>query len=340
MITIKQIALKAGVSPTTVSNVLHGRTDKVSPDTLRRVQLFLKAEKYAPNMGAIMLGQNKSLLIGVIIFLSTRSGETLIEDPFTGALIGSLERQIRRSNYFMILYTTDNSDEVINLCSYWKLAGLIILGVSESMAATIKKQTDTPVVFIDGYFHDDNQLYHNVGLNDRGALYDMTKHVLALGHKHIVFFAERKRPHTVDRERLKGFFCAIRDAGLQYHAKMYIPLSMQSSERHAFYKNLYEKKSSVTALLFSSDYYASDCIAYFKSQNIKIPDRFSITGFDNNRVSRIIEPALTTVNQDTAKKGEKAVKMLVSLIRNEKIYVTNIQLQTQLIKRDSVKSLL
>ncbi|HOV62594.1 MAG TPA: LacI family DNA-binding transcriptional regulator, partial [Spirochaetia bacterium] len=68
MATIKQIAQKAGVSPTTVSNVLHGNTAKVSPATRKKIQAIIREEKYAPNMGAIILAHSNSRIIGVIIF--------------------------------------------------------------------------------------------------------------------------------------------------------------------------------------------------------------------------------------------------------------------------------
>lgn len=67
MATIKEIAAKTGVSATTVSNVLHGRTAKVSAATLKKIQSAIEAEKYTPNMGAALLAHSVSRIIGVIV---------------------------------------------------------------------------------------------------------------------------------------------------------------------------------------------------------------------------------------------------------------------------------
>ena len=85
MATIKQIAELAGVSPTTVSNVLNGNKAKVSPLTRRKVETVLKEQNYAPNMAAHILGQNRSRIIGVIMFMEPRRNETVLSDPFSSS---------------------------------------------------------------------------------------------------------------------------------------------------------------------------------------------------------------------------------------------------------------
>ena len=65
MITIKEIARSLGMSTTTVSNVIHGKTGQVSPETIERVQKFLEEVDYVPNINARNLAQNESRIIGV-----------------------------------------------------------------------------------------------------------------------------------------------------------------------------------------------------------------------------------------------------------------------------------
>ncbi|MEL3911156.1 MAG: LacI family DNA-binding transcriptional regulator [Treponema sp.] len=97
MPTIKEIAEKAGVSPTTVSNVLHGRTSKVSGEKLKIIQDILVAEKYTPNMGAVLLAHRVSHIIAVIVFMPPRSDESVFQDPFTATIIGALESEIQKT---------------------------------------------------------------------------------------------------------------------------------------------------------------------------------------------------------------------------------------------------
>ncbi len=68
MVRIKDIADYVGVSATTVSNVLHGKNQRVSPETRQRIEKAIKDLGYIPNMGALMLAQEKSCIIGVILF--------------------------------------------------------------------------------------------------------------------------------------------------------------------------------------------------------------------------------------------------------------------------------
>ncbi len=130
MITIKQIARKAGVSPTTVSNVLHGRLNKISEETLKKVQDVIQSENYVPNMGASILAHGISRIIGVILFMESRSGETVLQDPFTSTILGAIEKAIRTRGYYMMISVTSNAKEVLRLSSAWELDGLIVLWVN------------------------------------------------------------------------------------------------------------------------------------------------------------------------------------------------------------------
>ncbi|NLM13341.1 MAG: LacI family transcriptional regulator, partial [Epulopiscium sp.] len=82
MVTIKELANRAGVSPTTVSNVLHGRTNKVSPETLKRVEQVIKEANYVSNMGARLLANNGSKIIGVLINYGREDLSSPVQDPF------------------------------------------------------------------------------------------------------------------------------------------------------------------------------------------------------------------------------------------------------------------
>ena len=187
MATIKEIAEKTGVSPTTVSNVLHGRTAKVSEKTLKAVQAAIKSENYTPNMGASLLAHSVSRIIGVIVFMDARSGETIFQDPFAATMIGALERESQRNGYFMMLYATNDPEAVLKLVHNWKLDGLIVFWVSADICSVIRKNTDIPLVFIDCYFNDDELVYHNVGLNDYQGSYEMTWYLIKAGHTSIAF---------------------------------------------------------------------------------------------------------------------------------------------------------
>jgi len=175
MATIKEISRKAGVSPTTVANVLYGRTAKVSAETREKVQAIIEEENYTPNMGAMMLLKNNSRIIGVIMFTEPRKNETVLEDPFSSAILGAMEREIRESGYYMMLYTTSDEAEVVRLSKAWKMDGLILVWVPGNICRIINSSIDVPCVYIDCFFEDDEHTYHNIGLEDRMGGYEVTE---------------------------------------------------------------------------------------------------------------------------------------------------------------------
>lgn len=335
--TIKNIAQKAGVSPTTVSNVLHGRTAKVSEETRERIQELLRREQYAPNMGAMILARSNSRIVGVIIFQQPRRDETVLEDPFSATILGSMEHEISRSGYFMMLRTTSDKDEVLRLARTWKLDGLILLWVPGEVSRVIARSVDTPTVFIDCYFEDDGLVYHNIGLQDRRGGYEMARYLLSMGHRELLFLANDRIQPGVDLARFEGCREAFREEGLSLEYDRFVAVSKDSGKREELYRGLASQPFPYTVLFFSADYYAAEAIAYFQDRGLRVPDQVSIAGFDDNRLSRITSPRLTTVRQDVDRKGQDAVGLLMALIRGEAVEETDIRHPVRLVIRNSVR---
>ena len=87
MVRIKDIAKEAGVSPTTVSNVIHGNTKKVSKANIDKIQRILEKNQYIPSMSALMLAENRSRLIGVLIGEREGKRRSIASDPFTSVIL-------------------------------------------------------------------------------------------------------------------------------------------------------------------------------------------------------------------------------------------------------------
>lgn len=339
MSTIKVIARKAGVSPTTVANVLHGNDSKVSPATREKVQAIIREENYAPNMGAIILAHSNSRIIGVIMFMEPRRNETVLEDPFSSAILGAMEREIRDNGYFVMLHTTSDENEVLQLAKAWKLDGLVLVWVPSDICRVISSSIDTPLVYIDCYFTDNNHVYHNIGLQDQQGGYEIARYLLSMGHTDMVFLANNPLFSGGDPARFAGCQEAFSEQGLSLEKDRYLPLPKDLQERIALYTQLAATGSPYTVMVFSADYYAAEAVSFLQDQGIDIPGQISITGFDDNIFSRLVRPRLTTVHQDSSEKGRLAITMLMKLIREEPIAEANLQLPVHLEIRDSVRNL-
>ena len=97
MVTIKDIANITGVSPTTVANVIHGRTNKVSKENVERIQKALKENHYVPKLAQETMTRGKTRLIGVVIHTTKVYEDTTIADPFYGTIVGIIERELRKA---------------------------------------------------------------------------------------------------------------------------------------------------------------------------------------------------------------------------------------------------
>lgn len=143
MVTIKEIANTLGLSTTTVSNVIHGKTKEVSEDTIERVKEILKKYEYVPNINARNLAKNNSRIIGIA--LKSRKGHFIgknyIKDAFTSELVGAIERAVKDAGYFLMIYISDNIAETLSYISTWNVDGLILLGMMNEDCSKIKKNT-------------------------------------------------------------------------------------------------------------------------------------------------------------------------------------------------------
>lgn len=339
MITIKDMAYKAGVSPTTISNVLNGRTGKLSKETLARVQEVINESNYVSNMGARLLANNGSRILGVIIMYGRRDEQIAIQDPFYSEIIGALEHEIRQVGYYMMLYTSGSIEESLKLAKAWNIEGLIVLGAGSQDCRIFKENTHIPIVFIDSYVENDGNQYENVGLQDWEGAYQMTSYLIENGHKSIAFLLDSPDPVGVDKERFGGYQQALIDHGIIGKDRL-IPIDYRIKQRHDFLQDFIQDQiKDFTALFFASDYYAVDSIRFLLDHNIRIPEDISVAGFDDNIFSTLCHPLLTTVHQDVSNKAKHSIKLLLNTLNKEEVEEHMIRLPIHLVIRESVREM-
>ncbi len=336
MIRIKDIAKRAGVSPTTVSNVIHGNYGKVSKKTVERVEKLLAETEYVPSMGAMMLAGGNSRIIGVLV--GEPEGEKHGREgyAFSNVLIRAIESEIYKKNYYMLLHFTPDPEEGIQFAATWNVEGLITIGLHAKSNALLQVKGKAPVVSIDTYY--EKQDIANVGLDDFGGGYLMTEYLLDCGHRKIGFVADNNV--GVDHERWKGVCLAYENRMGNTEGIRHIIIPGEWKEREAFYeKYLLRLAKAEDALFFASDYYAAEAVVRLRDLGIYVPEGISVAGFDDSEAAKLCRPKLTTIHQDIAEKGGHAVKKLFQLIDGEPNVSMSDQLPISLIVRDSVKNM-
>ena len=324
-IRIVDIADELGVSTATVSNVIHGKTKKISDETVKRVQQLLEERQYIPSMAGILLAQNNSKIIGVVINDHEKYEGHTLEDQFISASVNALAKEIEQAGKFFMLKVTDKWDEIPKFASMWNMEGMVLIGYCEQDYKKLREQMHIPFVLYDGYMESFGNLV-NIEVNHFDGGVQAGRYLRSRGHRDVLCISDNNT--YMDMERFMGLKSEIPNAEL-----MVIP--MEQEARTIFYMEHLREIKKYSAVFAVSDYYAMDFIQFLKSVGVSVPEDISVVGFDNVRESEKFLPALTTIKQDNRQRAALAVKMLNQL-RNGECSDKNVMLPVTLIERDSV----
>lgn len=336
MVTIKKMAEMLGISTTTVSNVIHGKTSQVSPETVERVQKLLDEYDYVPNINARNLAQNQTRIIVVAVKSRKDKYPNILADPFFGELIGAMEAEIRSQGYFMMLYISNDILDIMKYVSSWNADGFLLIGMQRDDFIRVRSKIKKPMVLIDCYMPEVIHSYVNVGLDDETGACEVARYLLENGHRRIAFLTDNME--GVDYFRYKGYQRALKEFGIEAEEKDML-IIRPGEEQEDSMREILDCSQNYTAFMVTSDYYAVLIATYLIDAGVRIPEDLSITGYDDNMYSRIVRPALTTAAQDVGEKGVTAVRCLLKLIGGETLQEHDIRLPVKLVIRDSVKNL-
>ncbi len=333
-VRITDIAEELGVSTATVSNVLHGKTKKISDETVKRVQKLLEEREYIPSMAGILLAQNSSRMIGVVVNDHEKYENHVLEDAFIAAALNSLSTEIEKNGQFMMVKKTQDPEEIIRFASMWNLDGLILIGYCEQDYMYLRNRMRIPFVVYDGFCKNTERIY-NITIDNYDGGFQVGTYLRESGHKKVLCIADNDA--CMDHERKNGFIDGFRKDSTENVADFLI-VPMVKEAREKFYNEKFDLLLSYTAIFALSDYYAINLMQFFLAKGVKIPEQISIVGFDNVAMSQWICPALTTVSQDMELRAKIAIEKLNDLKEHKEIE-TEVTLPVTLVERDSVRKL-
>ena len=197
MITIKEIAKQLGVSPTTVSNVINGRTEKMSEQTRMRIEEMLIKNHYVQENRGGRGGQDELKLVIVEFFFGIR--EHIYTDPFCAELLEAIEKELEKTGRNVVCSTVYSEEEFLKKLSAHNVEGSIILGCDPERCEPLCKRTAKPLVFVD--CGEGN--YDNIGLQDREGARELTSYLIKQGHRKIAFFCDQENPIASNKSRLQ-----------------------------------------------------------------------------------------------------------------------------------------
>ena len=336
MVTLKDIAAEAGVSITTVSNVVHNRSSRVSPEMVAKIWEIIERKHYVPSMTARSLANDDSSIIGMITHLTPENLGSTMSDPFLGTFVEGIESRTREEGYFLMIRSVEDARALESLSRSWRLSGLILTGMFRDEFFHSARNLGIPTVLIDSYVDEPGVC--SIGLEDEKGGYLATRHLLENGHRVIAFASPSIRPGGVVDKRLQGYRRALAEFGAEYDPNLVFTQEISVEDGKRLGRLLSEKKE-ITGIFASADILAAGIMAGLREKGVSVPEEKSIVGFDDNYLCRLTYPTLTTIHQDAEQKGVLATDMILAQLRNQPIENRSVILPVSLVERNSVRNL-
>lgn len=335
-LNIKDIARIAGVGVTTVSRVLNNHPD-VKDETRQKILEVMNNFNYVPNNSARNLKRNTSNNIGVLV-----KG---IHNPFFSKMIKSIEEEIDKEGYSMILhYNESNNNDIeaaIELIKEKKLKGLICLGGDfENLDKQELINLKTPIVLASTYVIEkaNKTLFSSVIIENKEAAYKAVDYIASLGHEKIGIITTGEEDRTIGKLRFEGYKKALEKNSIEFNEN-FVEIGEYTFESgFAAMNKLLDKKIDLTAVFVTTDIMAIGASKAILARGLKIPGDISIVGFDGIDYSLYFHPSLTTVVQPVEEMGKKSIDLLFDILKNKKSH-QHIVLETQLEERESCKKI-
>lgn len=321
MATIKEIAEKSGVSPGTVSNVLHGKRP-VAETTREKVMRVIGEMNYQPDYFAQGLRQRKSNLIGIIaeeivqfstppiiegiMSLCEKCGYRIILENLRFYSRWGINKSEKEESFF----TTQNF--AFQRMKSLNVDGIIYIGAHIHEIHNIPHDLDIPLVIAFG--HDSEYAFPNIIIDDEKGGYDVTKYLISQGHKKIgVIGGLTSNEHV--QKRILGYQKALYESGLPYNPSWVKYVGWQIEDGYHGIESLI--KESVSAVFCMNDLVAGGAYKYLNEHGIIVGKDLSVVGFDNRTMTECFCPALTTMKIPLYDIGESAAKLILECIRGE-----------------------
>lgn len=339
-ITIKDIAKMCGVAVSTVSRAINNHPD-INEETKTMIMKIIKENNFIPNNSARNLKRTDSNTIAVLI-----KG---ITNPFFSNMIKTFEKKIKEEKYSFILQHVDNREDEIEvaleLIKEKKLKGIIFLGGHFIHPVEKLKQVKVPFILstIGTTQVLDKTICSSVSVDDFEESYKIVDYLCKLGHTKIVIITAPIEEKTVGTLRLNGYMSALRNNGIKIDNNLIRFMkdeiegySLQNG--YAVTKELLDKKVDFTAIYAVSDILAIGACRAIIDAGKKVPEDYSIVGYDGLDIAHYYNPSITTIRQPVEEMAKETIKILFDVI-NEKNIEQHKTFQGELLIGQSTRSI-
>ncbi|MDA3812222.1 MAG: LacI family DNA-binding transcriptional regulator [Spirochaetaceae bacterium] len=332
-ITIKDVAELAGVSPSTVSRVIHNNP-KISEATHKIVNAAMEQLKYHPNAVARSLANSTTKTIGLIL---PNSSDDLFTRPFFIEAMRGISIYAQNNSYNLMYCFSKNEEEEVEFIrnyinSGWVDGIVLFTARKDDKCINYLTKREFPFVVIGHPENGENILW--VDNDNIQSMYNVTSYLVEKGFREIALITGPKQ-FAVTQNRMKGYQQALKARGLKENNKLIIAGdSFSEEDGYLCMKSLLESKIKVEAIAAADDFLAFGAMKALKEKGIELP----IVGFNNSTRSALQSPTLSSVDINPVQLGEHAAELLIKSLQNKVIPFKNVIVGTRLIERETTEN--
>jgi DNA-binding LacI/PurR family transcriptional regulator len=309
MSTIKDVAKRAGVSPATVSRVLAGKL-RARPETAAQIRSAATSLHYHPSALAQGLITHRTGTIAVVV--------TDITDPVYPLAIRGIVDVATANGYSLFLVGANarsDNPHYLRFLSQYRVDGAIIYSSAVTDADIGRLQEDgMRIALINRHFRNVPSATADGELGG----YLATQHLIGLGHRRIAYISGSSATRQT-LPRRQGYARALRESALALDSTLIVAGDSEPEGGAAAMENLMALAQPPTAVFAYNDMTAIGAVNAIQTRGLRVPDDFSIVGYDGIGITQWVVPSLTTIEQPRRMLGTLAMKMLLHLMRGEPI---------------------
>lgn len=331
--TIKDVAARAGVSVMTVTNVLHGRCSRYSPETEQKVLQAVDALGYRPNRIARSLVRQRSHTLGVVV---EHFRGSLLQNPYYSTLLDGILSEAVKAGYQIKIIALERPDiEHARLSTEDSTIDGAILAAPlyDSPLLRWVEKSNLPCVVAGSSPKELRAAC--VDVDDEGAVYSSVKWLTQLGHRRIAFIAGPTNYWSA-RQREQGYLRALQEAGITPSQLWIRRGNYSTASGRLAMEQLLQVRPPFSAVVCCNDWMALGALEVLRRRGICVPEDVSILGFDDAEPAALASPPLTTVRQPVLEIGKRAAQLLIQQIEQKTPCKEHVIFPGELVQRDSV----
>lgn len=328
-ITIRDVAVQAGVSHQTVSRVINN-SERVTPDTRKRVEDAIKELGYRPNAIARSMAKGHTHTLGCI--------SPNLTNYIFASIIESAQAEARRLGFFILTGCASSADEVPPLLDEMlnrRVDGLLVLNPRDDnryLHLLPLIQGGMPVVYLKN--SPNGEPVSSVCSNDQSGGYQATQYLLELGHTSIATITGPENEECT-QDRLEGYRQILSESSIKQEEALVIKGDWSAESAGQAVQQLLASATPFSAIFAQNDRMAVGTIRALRDSGLRVPQDISVIGYDDIPLASYFDPPLTTIRQPMDEFGRHGAQLLIEAVQNPKYVPKQVRLDAQIIKRNS-----